>query len=109
MAKITLTIEVNGRRYVVALDEDDAIPDTQPKPNPKTKEQTAELREVEAAILARLTSTPVSGKALARLTGYRYNSYFRAAIAELWRQKLIVRDATGYSLTNASDKRQGKT
>jgi hypothetical protein len=105
-SKITLTIEVNGRRYVVCLDEDNgSSPDARPPP----EKQTAELREVEAAILAHLTTAPVSGKALARLSGYRFNSYFRAALAELWKQKLIVRDATGYSLTNASDKRQGKT
>lgn len=61
-----------------------------------------EPREIEAAILTRLTDTPVEPKRLAKRCGYRFNSYFRAAITSLCRKRLLDRRPDGVCLPPAS-------
>lgn len=53
------------------------------------------LRDVEEALLAAAGTEPAPGKAIARKAGYRWNSYTRAALAELVRSGRLLRTPDG--------------
>lgn len=60
------------------------------------------LRDVEEALLAAAGPEPVPGKAIARKAGYRWNSYTRAALAELVRSGRLLRTPDGVQRVSGS-------
>lgn len=92
MEPVRLIIEVGGRRVVLRLDDhgqarEPAAPD--------------EHTSVKESILRHATAVAVPVKVLARLCGYRHNSYFRAAVRKLVNAGRLVRTTAGVALPPA--------
>lgn len=74
--------------------------DREPTPIPAASQISrppVKLRAVEKAILESASDKPLTIRALARRAGYKFNSYFRQAIADLIAAQRIERRGDGYT------------
>jgi hypothetical protein len=81
---IELTIRIGRKRVTVRVEDE--------------RPSGVRVREIEGAILQAATRTPATTKALAKRSGYRLNSYFRAAVAKLVKGGRLVRVSGGLAL-----------
>lgn len=81
-----------------ALEIIDSAPAGISRPIPAASQNSggAKLRAVERAILEAASDAPLTSRALARRAGYKFNSYFRQALADLIEAQRIERRGNGY-------------
>jgi hypothetical protein len=74
------------------------IPLPAPPPKPRRLDVPTAVRGIHARILAAAAPEPVKGRILARRAGLGYNSTSRQALADLVRDKKLIRNQDGYHL-----------